>query len=370
MKKKTRNIILIILGILACLFLIGKYNFNNDKQTLLKIKTLAANGDVLGAINEMEQNPSFTNIPINIAYKRWKKDFDSRFITKDEVLENTIGNKIIFDISTIYREYWREELLKGNPKDKTDTVLYKKLTDYLISNNLTSLSRDSLSKSIRNDSELKRIIENQGFNVDFKFRNGFQELYIWDKQTIKNYEVILPKDTIETKVVFIEQYQIYGYDNYATFGSSQVGGWAIKESATLFCNRQRYDLNSENFEVSYLKHESLHFTDLNKYPNLSSADLEYRAKTIELMYCTEETIYDRILDFLNGANNLDRSYSHPYANYILIGNLSKLLFNSEFESEYDKWKKLSVEEINNAAISLYNMSEKRLQKDRNVSDII
>lgn len=370
MKKKTRNITLIILGILACLFFIGKYNFNNDKQTLLKIKTLAANGDVLGAINEMEKNPSFTNIPINIAYKRWKKSFDSRFITKDEVIENTIGNKIVFDISTIYREYWREELLKKNPIDKTDTVLYKKLIDYLLSNNLTSLSRDSLSKSIKNDSELKRIIENQGFNVDFKLRNGFQELYIWDKQTIKKYEVILPKDTIETKVVFIEEYQIYGYDNYATFGDSQVGGWAIKESATLYCNRGVYELGSEKFEVSYLKHESLHFTDLNEYPNLSSADLEYRAKVIELMYCTEETVQDIILDFINGANNSDRDYSHPYANYILIGNLSKLLFNSEFESEYDKWKKLSVKEINDAAVSLYKMSENNLQKDKSVSEII
>jgi len=47
-----------------------------------------------------------------------------------------------------------------------------------------------------------------------------------------------------------------------------------------------------------------------------------------------------------------------------------LIFNSEYETDINKWKKLSVEEINSAAISLYNMSEKRLQKDRNVSDII
>ena len=43
---------------------------------------------------------------------------------------------------------------------------------------------------------------------------------------------------------------------------------------------------------------------------------------------------------------------------------------NEYETDINKWKKLSVEEINSAAISLYNMSEKRLQKDRNVSDII
>jgi hypothetical protein len=83
-----------------------------------------------------------------------------------------------------------------------------------------------------------------------------------------------------------------------------VGGWAIKEDANLYCNKGDYDLNSEHFKVSYLKHETIHFTDLNEYPQLSSADLEYRAKLIELMYCTQETIYDRVTQFVD--SNLKR----------------------------------------------------------------
>lgn len=370
MKKKTRNIIFIIIGVLACLFFLGRYNFENDKQTLLQIKSLAANGDVLAVINKMEENPSFTNIPINIAYKKWKKKFESRFITKDEIIENTSGNKVVNDISNIYREYWRNQLLKENPENRTDTVLYSILTEYLVSNQLTKLTKDSLFKTIKNDSELKRIIEGEGFKADFKYRNGFQEVFIWDKETIDTYEVTLPKDTINATVVFIENYHLNGYDNYASMGSSQVGGWALKESATLYCNKSDYDLNSEKFKVSYLKHESVHFTDLNKYPNLSSADLEYRAKIIELMYCTEKTVYEIILQFLNGANSADRNHSHPYANYILIKNLSQLLFNSEYESEYTNWKKLSVEDINNAAASLYKMSEERLQNNNSLTEII
>ena len=179
----------------------------------------------------------------------------------------------------------------------------------------------------------------------------------------------LKTKSINSKVVFIEKYHLTGYDYYASCGKSQVGGWAIKESATLYCSKG-YDLSSEKFNISYLKHESLHFIDLNDYPNLSSADLEYRAKVIELMYCTEKSIYRQVAEFINGADSSDRSHSHPYANYILIKNLSQLIFNSEYETDINKWKKLSVEEINSAAISLYNMSEKRLQKDRNVSDII
>ena len=98
--------------------------------------------------------------------------------------------------------------------------------------------------------------------------------------------------------------------------------------------------------------------------------MEYRAKIIELMYCTKGTIYDRISEFVSGANKADRKNSHPYANYVLIENLSKLLFKSKFNSDINQWKKISVDKINNAAKSLYEMSEDILRKDNNLTEII
>lgn len=374
MKKRTKNIIIIIIGIIVLLFIFraiyGNFNFEKDKQRFTELISKAGAGNLVSVLDEMKELESLKNPIINLAYQNWKNNMYIRFVSKNEVIENTSGNKVINDISNIYRDYWRTELLKENPKNRTDTTLYLNLTNYILSNHLTSLSKDSLSKNIKDDSELKIIIEAQGFKADFKFRNGFQELFIWNKETIKNYEVTLPKGTINTKVVFIEDFYLTGYDYYASYGSTEIGGWAIKGSETLYCNKSDYDLDSEKFKISYLKHESLHFTDLNDYPNLSSADLEYRAKAIELVYCTKETIYDRVSEFITGANNSDRSHSHPYANYILINNLSKLLFNSEYESDLNKWKQLSVEEINRAATALYNDSENTLQKDKDVAKII
>ena len=374
MKKRTRNIILVIIGVLISLFIFRafyrNYNFENDNQTLLELKTKAGNGEIKSLLNKIEEIESLSNPQINSAYQIWKKGMYARFITKDEVIESATDNTFINDISTIYQKYWRTELLKDNPKNRADSLLYHNISDYLLINNLTILSEDSLRKNIKDDTELKKIIENQGFKVLFGLRNGFQEVFIWDKETINNYEVVLPKKTINTKVVFIDYFLLAGYDYYASFGSSSVGGWAIKESATLYCNKSDYDLDSEKFEISYLKHEGIHFTDLNDYPNLSSTDLEYRAKVIELMYCTEETVYDRISEFITGANNTDRKYTHPYANYILIENLSELLFNSEYESDIIKWKELSVEKINSAATSLYEISEDTLLKDNSLSEVI
>lgn len=370
LKKKIRNTILIITGVLIIFFAYGTYNFENDKQTLLDLKIKAGAGEIHYVLNKMEKIESLSNPIVNYKYQEFKKKIYTRFLSNDEIIENTSKNKVINDISFIYRNYWREELIKDNPKNRTDSTLYKNIAKYLISNKLTSLSIDSLSKTIKKDSELKRVIESQGFKVNFNFRNGFQELFIWNKENTEKYNVILPKETIKTTVVFIESYHLNGYDDYATFGSSTVGGWATKDSTKLYCNKGTYDLNSEKFKVSYLKHESIHFTDLNEYPNLSSADLEYRAKIIELMYCTKGTIYDRISEFVSGANKADRKNSHPYANYVLIENLSKLLFKSKFNSDINQWKKISVDKINNAAKSLYEMSEDILRKDNNLTEII
>ena len=370
MKKKTRNKLLIAIGVLGILFVYGRNNFAQDKQHLIELKTKVANGHIVYAIDTMKKMDGYSNPLINFSYQRWKNKMFARFVTKDEVIENTSGNKILFDIANIYRDYWREELLKEKPENRTDTILYQNLTNYLISNKLTDISRDSLSRTIKNDSELKRIIENEGFKTRFLYRNGFQEIIIWDKETINEYEVILPKDTIMTKVIFMENYHLNGYDNYASMGSSQVGGWATKEDASLHCNKGEYDLSSEKFKVSYLKHESIHFTDLNDYPNLSSADLEYRAKVIELMYCTENTIQDRIIEFINGADSTERTHSHPYANYSIIQHLSQILLDTEFETDLEKWKEIPTETINKAALELYEKSEAVLKKDSTISKII
>lgn len=368
--KRTRNRLLLLIGVLVSLFFYGNHNFENDKQTFISLITHVANGDIKESLDKMEEHKSFSNPLVNIAYQRWKKKIAARFLTNEVVIENTSGNKIIYDISNIYREYWRIALLKEDANERTDTTLYLNLVDYLMTHKLTDLSRDSLSQTIKNDEELQRIIAKEGFKSRFIYRNGFQDIFIWSDETSRSYEVALPKETLKAKVVFIEKYHINGYDNYASMGSSQVGGWALKESATLYCNKNTYDLTSEKFMISYLKHESLHFADLNAYPNLSSSDLEYRAKVIELMYCTQKTIYGKVSEFITSADSSYRSHSHPYANYMLMHNLSQIIFNTELETDDLKWKSIPVETINNAASILYERSEETLQRDKNVNEII
>jgi hypothetical protein len=255
------------------------------------------------------------------------------------------------NITEIYRNYWRTELLKENNADKTDSVLFKELSEYLTDNRLTDLSIDSLSRSISNKVELKKVIEQEGVNCSFFYPNGFQDILIWDKQTEKEYSIDLPEDTLTITVVFIENYLLRGCTDYATFGYAQIGGWSSSADSKLFCNKGTYDLTSEKFEVSYLKHEANHFIDHKNYPALSSPDLEYRSKLVEIIY-SKKTIYDKIQEFINGASSENRNYSHPYSNFCLIRDLSKTLFDNDFERDIKIWESIPPEEINRAAREL------------------
>lgn len=195
-------------------------------------------------------------------------------------------------------------------------------------------------------------------------------MLIWDEENRSRYTIDMPENSIDVNVVFIEDYVLNGAASYATFGYSRIGGWASNEDSSLFCNKGAYELGSEKFKYSYLKHESIHFVDIKDYPNLESADLDYRAKLIELIYCTEKTIYHRLNEFIIGSSSENRDNSHPYANYHLIHQLSKSIFDTEFEADVSKWKSISSKEINKASLQLFEKGSTLLKANPSANRII
>ena len=71
--------------------------------------------------------------------------------------------------------------------------------------------------------------------------------------------------------------------DYLTFGRFGTGGWASPDG-TINCIAQAYDFESERFLVSLLKHEAQHAVDMKRFPAITPAELEYRAKLVELHY--------------------------------------------------------------------------------------
>ena len=361
-KKRTKRIVLSAL-ILVALIVYAKYNFNEQKAQLLRVLAPSSSENVKQTLANLDTVKGFSNPIVHLMYKyHFKRKYQNRFIKNHK--ESVSNNSILNEISNIYKEYWKIKMLRKPNLLIADSLLQRSLHTYLKNENLTKLSFNDYDSS-----ELKRIIEAQGGFAEFFYLNGTYSVIIWDEQTVNNYNIELPNNTINIEVTNIENYLLKGAQHYATLGTSENGGWVNEHNSKVYCNKGAYDFSSEKFLISYLKHEGLHFVDVKKYKNLSAADLEYRAKLVELTYL-DNYLFTKIQEFILFANPSNRNLSHPYANYAIIRDLSKKIFNTDFEKNIDVWKKVSKEKINQASLKLLEESNAILAKNPNVSKII
>ena len=68
-------------------------------------------------------------------------------------------------------------------------------------------------------------------------------------------------------------------------------------------------------------HETQHFADQNAYPGISSWELEYRAKLVELAQGREVGL--KRLDYMMTAQSDDVNSPHTYANKRVVADLTR-----------------------------------------------
>jgi hypothetical protein len=171
--------------------------------------------------------------------------------------------------------------------------------------------------------------------------------------------VKLPERTIQVHVVFLDRFVSLGWAGYATCGRAHSGGWATKDS--LFALKSSYDLESENFSVSYLAHEGRHFSDYGRFPKLEQPELEYRAKLTELAM-SKTTTYDLTVGFAR-MNGPDRSIPHQFANYWVARNMSRAVFQGDgVVDDAGRWRSVPADRIRREARRLLQENDKELAR--------
>jgi hypothetical protein len=181
---------------------------------------------------------------------------------------------------------------------------------------------------------------------------------LWAREDTTRYTVELTDGPQEVTVVFLGDFLVHGWSHWATFGHASTGGWATKEA--LFCLRDSYDLESERFLVSYLRHEARHFADYERYPALEQIDLEYRGKLTELVYA-RETRLDLLDTFTHhAARNPDAP--HSWAADAVMRDLSREVFGEPFVRERERWAAVEPERIGGAARTLLARHDAELER--------
>ena len=344
------------------------YRFGQDTQALSKIK----NGIFLNGghqfLKEYQNTNPFVNPLVKIYFHYYKKKFTKRFVDQAEGFESETSNVVLSEIIRIYRNYWVQDFMKS----EGDTSNYnqrfvKAMGSFLVDNGKSSIHKDSMLTFSDIRSDLVQAIEEEGAFAETFFLNDKYDIIIWTSQYTEMYQVETPYETREVPVVFFSDRILDNRQSFLSFGDNMTGGWPNNKKGVIFSGD--YDVESEMFRYSLLTHEANHFFDVEKYPNLSPADLEYRSKLIELIYVKKDK--DRMLrQFLFGASDENRNHGHAYANFKIIYDLSALIFSNSFEGDYNKWKDTPVEIINKRAMELFEINQKKLEANPEASEVI
>lgn len=285
-------------------------------------------GDVKGAIEYMKEHDEYKDIlPMYIAIFEEEK---YRFYDVPSILN---------DILLLYQKYYRSIFYFGIPEAKASEKLLKELNDLLETKNADEATLAS---------KLQEVFKENGYCSQFGKTQGFFGPYVWKETVPTIYKVDLPGGTAEYKVNILKGFVFRSWMDYLTFGRFGTGGWASPDG-TINCIEMAYDFNSERFLVSLLKHEAQHTVDMKSFPGILTAELEYRAKLVELHYSNNLALLDKFLAEVSDARPDD---SHGLASFWV-------------KKAFDDVDKTNIENIQKRALELFDAHTKEMEEKYN-----
>jgi hypothetical protein len=318
-----------------------------------KIYPFALRGELT---NVFEILDTISDIKLNNKEKLIKRNFYNRFRFESEIYNFKTDDTKIIGFVKNFQVYWKAVMLNEQLIEIADSLFKKSMAAYLLPHfQDKNISHKGLKSDLYKYSN--QYLKDLGYFSNAYGKTGhLYDLFLWKEEDVKVYPIELINDSVKVPVHFMKNFISTGWSHYTTFGRNYASGWATKKA--LYSVENAYDRNTEKFKVSYLVHEGQHFVDYQNFPLLKQADLEYRAKLVELAK-SQETTYTIIGKFIFNAKK-DKNNAHALANYCVIRDLSRLLFSEDYITEKDKWTSISNEAIRNKSQLLFQTHTSKL----------
>ena len=240
----------------------------------MQIQDFFIKGDMKGAIAHMREHEEFReSLPAYIAVF---ENCEYRTYDVPEAL-----NRILLQ----YQVYYRDVFYCGLPEPEA--------ADKLLTGLRALLDMPDAEETLLAE-QLRATFEAKGYHALFGKTQGYFGPYVWKDTVPTVYSVELPCGAAEYTVNILKGFVFRSWMDYLTFGRFGTGGWASPDG-TINCIEQAYDFSSERFLVSLLKHEAQHTVDMKQFPGITPAELEYRAKLVELIYCNDVHLLQKFL---------------------------------------------------------------------------
>ena len=284
-------------------------------------------GDLHSAIRYVKQFPEKTNL-----YNRFMDVFAHECYISYEV-DAELNN-----ILTVYQQYYRDAFYLCIEKEQAANKLRNRLAALL------GIADDKAELCDLEQNQLAELFQYRGLQFMGGKTSGYYGPYIWRTTETVSYDVELPGGIQNYTVKILDGFIVRGWIDYFTFGKIGPGGWTDCDGY-INCVKSAWDLESESFRVSLLKHEAQHARDLAINKEMSSEDLEYRAKLVELIYSTERNLLKK---FSVEADDSDKSNGHAMASHLIVKGFEKFLGVETFNPD-----SIPVEQIQSIARLLF-----------------
>lgn len=207
----------------------------------------------------------------------------------------------------LFRSYWRSALLRPDTKPAEEERLTAGLQRLL--NLPPDAGADAVQEAVR------QRLAADGHHVLMGRTPPLLEFISWRSETSEVRRVPLPEGEYAMEVRILDDFVSLGWSAYATCDRSFTGGW-VKPDAIYAVRPGWKDLTAENFQISFLVHETQHFADKERFGNLESWELEYRGKLAELALA--DVTLARLLSAFESNQGVDPAVPHSYANRVVL----------------------------------------------------
>ncbi len=279
--------------------------------------------------------------------------FQSRFVGHSEPVEAASGIAFVDELIAAYREYWALSLTRQLSAAQGSKWLKHEVAE-LLARYYPDRSPGARPKPL---DQAATALEQHNLFVSISRTGAFHDLFLWQNQSRRPYDVALTDQLYRVDAIFMDGFLSYGWRDFATFGAAPTSGWADVDA--IYCVAWSYDLDSENFLVSFLKHEARHQADYQQFPDLALVDLEYRAKLTELAFA-RKSLRKLLTSFRSNAVNTPES-AHSQANFRVIDDLGGEMNLAASVDGLDPWAAVRAESVNQAARALLAAHTRKLQ---------
>lgn len=292
-------------------------------------------GDLHGALGYIKQFPEQ-----RMLYDRFVSVFE-----KEQYLSYDVDADLN-DILRAYQQYYRDVFYLNIGREQCAERLRDRLAEIL------GTADEDLSLCDLEQNRLVEVFLRRGLHFLGGKSSGWYGPYVWRTTETVSYDVELP-DGIQTYAVkLLNGFISRSWIDYLSFGEIGPGGWADGDGC-INCVKSAWDLDSESFQISLLKHEAQHTRDLQIDPHMSSENLEYRAKLVELIYSEERNLLEA---FSREADPNDQNNGHAMAAYRIMKGFADFLGVDEID-----FSSISIEQIQAVARLLFdNSSQERI----------